>query len=391
MFEQSPSSPADITCFVSSTLVQEPYNEKGITKLYKERSTRTSITYITSDDDSSANELSPANGSYHKKEPCSEKWSSEIKNGPNTFGIASTIQVEAPHSSAPPNYDDSPPTHYKNHEVSVNYNKQHARSLPCFQYSASINVSGNRETRSCRFYPEVGSSGNETDGMEDRHLFPGDGNDFSSGRKNWNRQFEDATTAAQAAADSAQMASITPRAAVELSRQCSSKSRDVSMKKQSSKSEVIFKSDLQAGFGDIRSENKSCMSSFRSESTFCSDDWEGNSRWNEHIAYTPQMADHYSQKKSSEPEKIDLLGELSMKRQSYKPELIYATYDRTDVLRGNDLISYFGLGDGKIHQSTEGMNSYGNAAVIFDDSGSVQMTITVNLMWRRTTRDNNFV
>ncbi|CAL2274763.1 unnamed protein product [Prunus armeniaca] len=44
-----------------------------------------------------------------------------------------------------------------------------------------------------------------------------------------------------------------------------------------------------------------------------------------------------------------------------------------------------------IHQSTEGMNSYGNAAVIFDDPGSVQMTITVNLMWRRTTRDKNLV
>ncbi|KAL6274533.1 hypothetical protein ACE6H2_025225 [Prunus campanulata] len=115
------------------------------------------------------------------------------------------------------------------------------------------------------------------------------------------------------------MASITARAAVELSRQCSSKSHDkvcwsassrtsttsisansfhmadrypqkkssepekldflgdVSMKKQSSKSEVMYKSDLQADFGDIRSENKSCMSSFRSESTFCSDDWEAKS------------------------------------------------------------------------------------------------------------------
>ncbi|XP_008242538.1 PREDICTED: uncharacterized protein LOC103340855 [Prunus mume] len=273
---------------------------------------------------------------------------------PSLLRPCCTIQVEAPHSSAPPNYDDSPPTHYENHEVSVNYNKQHALSLPCFQHSASINVSGNGETRSCRFYPEVGSSGNETDRMEDRHLFPRDGNDFSSGRKNWNRQFENATTAAEAAVDSAEMVSIAVRAAAELSQQCSSKSHDkicwsaslrtsttsisansfqmadrypqkkssepekldflgdVSMKKQSSKSEVMYKSDLQAGFGDKRSENKSCMSSFRSESTFCSDHWE-------------------------------------------------------DVLRGNDLISYFGLGDGKIHQSTEGMNSYGNAAVIFDD------------------------
>ncbi|CAL9027713.1 unnamed protein product [Prunus brigantina] len=57
-----------ITCFVSSTLVQETYNDKGITKLYKERSTRTSITYITSDDDSSANELSPANDDIEAEE-----------------------------------------------------------------------------------------------------------------------------------------------------------------------------------------------------------------------------------------------------------------------------------------------------------------------------------
>ncbi|KAH0988560.1 hypothetical protein GBA52_000043 [Prunus armeniaca] len=117
------------------------------------------------------------------------------------------------------------------------------------------------------------------------------------------------------------------------------------------------------------------------------------------------MADHYPQKKSSEPENIDLLGELSMKRQFSKPEVVYASDDHTDVLKGNDHISYFGdvrtgkqssssfcshsrnfgnnhtnvlespvggsfVGDGKIHQSTEGMNSYGNAAVIFDDSGS---------------------
>ncbi|CAL8998256.1 unnamed protein product, partial [Prunus brigantina] len=117
------------------------------------------------------------------------------------------------------------------------------------------------------------------------------------------------------------------------------------------------------------------MSSFRSESTFCSDDWEGNSGWNEHITYTHQMADHYPQKKSSEPENIDLLGELSMKRQFSKPEVVYASDDHTDVLKGNDDISYFGdMRTGKqyllIHQGTEGMNSYGNAAVIFDDSGS---------------------
>ncbi|CAB4267670.1 unnamed protein product [Prunus armeniaca] len=107
------------------------------------------------------------------------------------------------------------------------------------------------------------------------------------------------------------------------------------------------------------------------------------------------MADRYPQKKSSEPEKLDFLGdvsmkkqssELSMKRQFSKPEVVYASDDHTDVLKGNDHISYFGdvrtgkqskspvggsfVGDGKIHQGTEGMNSYGNAAVIFDDSGS---------------------
>ncbi|BBH08305.1 hypothetical protein Prudu_020453 [Prunus dulcis] len=55
--------------------------------------------------------------------------------------------------------------------------------------------------------------------MEDRHLFPGDGNDFSSCRKNWNGQFEDPTTAAQAAAESAENGKHTARATAELSRQ----------------------------------------------------------------------------------------------------------------------------------------------------------------------------
>ncbi|KAH0988561.1 hypothetical protein GBA52_000044 [Prunus armeniaca] len=77
------------------------------------------------------------------------------------------------------------------------------------------------------------------------------------------------------------MASITARAAVELSPQRSSESHD-----------------------------KVCWTaSSRTSTTSISDN-------------SFQMADRYPQKKSSEPEKLDFLGDVSMKKQSSKSEVM---------------------------------------------------------------------
>ncbi|XP_021807134.1 uncharacterized protein LOC110751022 [Prunus avium] len=342
--------------------------------------------------------------SFEEKE---SKPPEDLLNGPNTFGSASKIHVEPPRGPPPPNHDvkepsnvQVPPQSYENHDVSMNFNQQSARSSPRFQDSASSNVSSNKATTSDTFHPEVRSSGNRTDGTENRHSFHRDGNASSTGRQNWNMNFKDAASAAQAAAESAEMASMAARAAAELSRQHSSESRD----------------------------KFSQSASLTSSRTSINNDPSLNSH---------QMQDQYPQRKSSEPEKRDSIGEVSTKRQSSntdvyasemqtakKPDNIsyfgdmrseekssrpasqsnssFGSDDQEDVLRGNDHISYSGdtrtgeqsarshsrnssndhvnvstglgedsfVSDANIFQSTKQMNSYGNAALVFDDSGS---------------------
>ncbi|CAL9027716.1 unnamed protein product [Prunus brigantina] len=244
--------------------------------------------------------------SFEEKE---SKPPEDLLNGPNTFGSASKIHVEPPRGPPPPNHDvkepsnvQVPPQSYENHDVSMNFNQQRATSSPRFQDSASSNVSSNKATTSDTFHPEVRSSGNRTDGMENRHSFHGDGNASSTGRQNWNMNFKDAASAAQVAAESAEMASMAARAAAELSRQHSSESRD----------------------------KFSQSASLTSSRTSINNDPSLNSH---------QMADRYPQRKSSEPEKRDSIGEVSTKRQSSDTDM-YASEMQTG--RESDNVSYFG-------------------------------------------------
>ncbi|KAL6274535.1 hypothetical protein ACE6H2_025227 [Prunus campanulata] len=244
--------------------------------------------------------------SFEEKE---SKPPEDLLNGPNTFGSASKIHVEPPRGPPPPNHDvkepsnvQVPPKSYENHDVSMNFNQQSARSSPRFQDSASSNVSSNKATTSDTFHPEVRSSGNRTDGTENRHSFHGDGNASSMGRQNWNMNFKDAASAAQAAAESAEMASMAARAAAELSRQHSSESRD----------------------------KFSQSASLTSSRTSINNDPSLNSH---------QMQDQYPQRKSSEPEKCDFIGEVSTKRQSSNTD-VYASEMQTG--RESDSVSYFG-------------------------------------------------
>ncbi|KAI5320250.1 hypothetical protein L3X38_039958 [Prunus dulcis] len=244
--------------------------------------------------------------SFEEKE---SKPPEDLLNGPNTFGSASKIHVEPPRGPPPPNHDvkepsnvQVPPQSYENHDVSMNFNQQSARSSPRFRDSASSNVSSNKATASDTFHPEVRSSGNRTDGTENRHSFHGDGNTSSMGRQNWNMNFKDAASAAQAAAESAEMASMAARAAAELSRQHSSESRD----------------------------EFSQSASLTSSRTSINNDPSLNSH---------QMADRYPQRKSSEPEKRDSIGEMSTKSQSSNTD-VYASEMQTG--RESDNVSYFG-------------------------------------------------
>lgn len=114
------------------------------------------------------------------------------QNGPNTFGMASQVQLDTapppsnhdvrgpPNVQVPPNSMaskahvepprgptplDQPPNvqvphrNYENHDGPMNFNEQNARSSPRFQDSASTDVSANKPTTSGKFHPEERSSG----------------------------------------------------------------------------------------------------------------------------------------------------------------------------------------------------------------------------------------
>ncbi|KAM5547459.1 putative secreted beta-glucosidase adg3 [Rosa sericea] len=361
-----------------------------------------------------------------------EKPPEDLLNGPNTFGMASLdsappppthdvrgppivqvppnsmaskAHVEPPSGPPPP---DQPPNaqvprrNYEYHDGPMNSNEQNARSSPRLEDSASTNVSANKATTSGKFHPETTSSETRSDRME-IHAFPGDQN--SSGRQNWNMQFKDAASAAQAAAESAELAGMAARAAAELSRQYSSEMRNksnqsasvptntssmnndhlmnslqtadlypqkksperqrhdildkVSMKRQSGNSEDMHASEMQAAikpenipyFGDIRSEKKFSRTSSPSNSSAGSDHQEDVLKEDDHINYFADLGTGKQSIRSSSPSHS---GNFSNNHENF-----------ASVSGEGSFVS-----DVNIHQSTIGMNSEGNAPLVFDDSGS---------------------
>lgn len=117
----------------------------------------------------------------------------DMLNGPATFEQASRVHVEPTNAQASPNRVDQgshnfhdPSQHYVKHDVPANSHGPDLRSSP-------------------HSYPDHRPSGNHSEVL--------------SGPQNWNMEFKDATAAAQAAAESAERASMAARAAAELSNQ----------------------------------------------------------------------------------------------------------------------------------------------------------------------------
>ncbi|XP_010262217.1 PREDICTED: uncharacterized protein LOC104600776 [Nelumbo nucifera] len=128
----------------------------------------------------------------------------DFLNGPSTFEAASKLQVELP----------DVPTNPAKQESSMNVpNNNVTRSSPSSHVSATPYTT----------VPANLASESGTEGREFGQTFPKEGS-FPFHKHNWNTEFKDATSAAQAAAESAERASIAARAAAELSRQYSSKS-----------------------------------------------------------------------------------------------------------------------------------------------------------------------
>ncbi|GAV62190.1 Ist1 domain-containing protein [Cephalotus follicularis] len=149
----------------------------------------------------------------------------DLLNGPNTFGKASQMLVDPPNVQSPSNFYDKgpphgqvPPKYNEMHDVPVNLNEHHARSAQYSQTSAATDVGVNKTMSSGTYHPEVRYSGSGNEGMEMEFMQSHTGGGNSSlGGQSWNMGFKDATAAAQAAAESAERASLAARAAAELS------------------------------------------------------------------------------------------------------------------------------------------------------------------------------
>nr|GMD55823.1 dentin sialophosphoprotein-like [Ipomoea batatas] len=141
-------------------------------------------------------------------------------NGSNTFEKASKIYEDPPHFGADAR---TRPNHNQGPYASPNFLEMNSCSSMGMHSSASLpgGMSGEMQFSSSQLrltHSVVGhTSGLRSERAEVRKSFAEDGN-FPLDRKNWNMEFKDAASAARAAADSAEHASLAARAAAELSR-----------------------------------------------------------------------------------------------------------------------------------------------------------------------------
>ncbi|KAJ0090328.1 hypothetical protein Patl1_13423 [Pistacia atlantica] len=258
--------------------------------------------------------------------------------------------VQAPHShdEKGPSNVHVPPKSNENHDVPGNFQEYNARSSGHSHYHTDSDAT--KAKWSAASHPELRPTGSSNQGTEFRQSYSGNGNTFSPGSQNWNMEFKDATAAAQAAAESAERASMAARAAAELS----SRGHDswhYSAESQRDKEPQTFyhstsehhakgpinnaldrrnsradyeqmpsnQQDDMAGIADkfhkesFKSINKSSQSASLKSSAASVD---GNP-----LVNNLQMADGYSRKNSSEIEGNDLLGQVSLEKQSTNSEV----------------------------------------------------------------------
>ncbi|CAM8889657.1 unnamed protein product [Rhodiola kirilowii] len=128
-----------------------------------------------------------------------EKPPEDLLNGPNSFLRASQKYEEPP--------AETPTNDTQKHDSHLNQNPSSSPISHTVGYSAMPSTS----------QPQLGTPNARAEGMEHRYSYSEDQKTFAAGRQNWNMEFTDATSAAQAAAEAAERASMAARAAAELS------------------------------------------------------------------------------------------------------------------------------------------------------------------------------
>ncbi|KAI7727186.1 hypothetical protein M8C21_026999 [Ambrosia artemisiifolia] len=141
--------------------------------------------------------------SFEEKE---SKPPDDLLNVPTYFEKASTISVDS--SKMQTSYVQNVQSHEGNPNGHFDFSQHNRRFTIDAQNVTTANTHDN-----------VGPSGLGSGMMNTRHSFNSHSNNSSFGKEMWNMEFKDATSAAQAAAESAERASIAARAAAQLSSQ----------------------------------------------------------------------------------------------------------------------------------------------------------------------------
>ncbi|KAJ4846286.1 hypothetical protein Tsubulata_008808 [Turnera subulata] len=165
----------------------------------------------------------------------------DLLNGPSTLEHAGNPHVEPPSVQQPPYSVDKkgPPhhpassKHHDEHDVPLHSHVPNSRSSFRAEDSAPADTGFSKLMTPNTSHSDLMPSRNGTKGMEHRHPYSGEGGHYSFGRPSWNMEFKDATAAAQAAAESAERASMAARAAAELSSQGMSRQHSADSHKNS--------------------------------------------------------------------------------------------------------------------------------------------------------------
>ncbi|GMI94857.1 hypothetical protein HRI_003155000 [Hibiscus trionum] len=145
----------------------------------------------------------------------------DMLKGPNTFTEAAKVSVYPSNIQAPPGpYEQRPsvqvPKHAEKNDMPTSFSEYSSRSSPNPKDFTYSNTGGADNLMSSGTYsPNSKPPGTGNQGF--RHSYSGNDSAYSSPRQHWNMDFKDATTAAQVAAESAELASMAARAAAELS------------------------------------------------------------------------------------------------------------------------------------------------------------------------------
>lgn len=137
----------------------------------------------------------------------------DLLNGPSTWEKPSAVHAEA-HPHVAPDFQ-APPSHHMKDNQPVNIPEQNLRSQETQSVAFRDNTLSSNRVSSIP-QGQMSPSGVEAERGEVSHSFQTQRNSHST-RQSWEMEFKDATSAAQAAAESAERASMAARAAAELS------------------------------------------------------------------------------------------------------------------------------------------------------------------------------